>query len=690
MSRSARSRNSGRPRGRSTAATRSTAAAQPVLPAAPAPTIRPSRASRWRAGVLIGIHLLIAAHIAHWLTSGRTMTPVEPSEAMALGQTGMVNAGVIFFAAVILLTAVFGRWFCGWACHLVALQDLSRWLLEKVGLRPQPLRSRLLAWVPAIAFFYMFLWPAVYRLAIGDRLAVRGTEWTTEHFWATFPGWTIGILTFLICGFACIWFLGAKGFCTYACPYGAAFSAVDRLAPLRVRVTDACEGCGHCTAVCTSNVRVHEEVARYQMVVDPGCMKCGDCVSVCPNDALYFGFGRLPIGAPARAPERERRAALSWAEEGVAAATFLAVFLSVRGLYGEVPFLMSLGTAAVGASLALLGLRLARRRDFAWRHTRLRSAGRLTGAGRAAVGTLAVLTVLLVGAGSLRATAALADRDLATLLPLRARVLDPTNPPVQLDGAARARIESARRRWSALERYGRLPWRGAAHSRAILAYLAGDLGAFPAAARRARERGEDSYELARLEARAAAERGDLAALRAAGERAIAQAPGRPEPWSAQAALLTGAGDLDGAADVLARARAALPDAAALAYDSGVVSAYQGRSDLAIGFFSRALELDPTHRPARENLAGMLASVGRYDAALVVYEQAIADAPQDAELEALRARVLVAAGRTREAVDRLRGWLEAHPDSAGIRSLLEQLEAPRELPAAATEVDGFRP
>ena len=32
------------------------------------------------------------------------------------------------------------------------------------------------------------------------------------------------------------------------------------------------------------------------MVVDPGCMKCMDCVSVCPNDALYFGFGPLPIG----------------------------------------------------------------------------------------------------------------------------------------------------------------------------------------------------------------------------------------------------------------------------------------------------------------------------------------------------------------------------------------------------------
>ena len=130
----------------------------------PPTTIRRSRAGRWRAGVLIAIHLVVAAHVAHWLIAGRTMTPVEPSEAMALARDGVVNAGLVFFAVAALATAVFGRWFCGWACHLVALQDLCRWLLEKAGIRPQPLRSRLLAWVPVAAFIYMFLWPAAWRL----------------------------------------------------------------------------------------------------------------------------------------------------------------------------------------------------------------------------------------------------------------------------------------------------------------------------------------------------------------------------------------------------------------------------------------------------------------------------------------------------------------------------------------------
>ena len=75
---------------------------------------------------------------------------------------------------------------------------------------------------------------------------------------------------------------------------------------MRIRVTDACAGCGHCTAVCTSNVRVHEEVRDYGMVVDSGCMKCLDCVSVCPNDALYYGAGRCRCRQAARRrPEDE-------------------------------------------------------------------------------------------------------------------------------------------------------------------------------------------------------------------------------------------------------------------------------------------------------------------------------------------------------------------------------------------------
>lgn len=656
----------------------------PVLPSDPAArTIRKSRTSKWRAASLIAVHLVIAAHIAHWLLAGRTITPVEPSEAMAFSKGGVVNAGLIFFAAAILLTALFGRFFCGWACHLVALQDLSRWLLEKFGIRPRPLRSRMLAWVPTAAFAYMFLWPALWRLWAGDDpTRVHGSELTTSAFWETFPGWVVGALTLLVCGFLCVYFLGAKGFCTYACPYGAVFAAAERVAALRVRVTDACNGCGHCTAVCTSNVRVHEEVRDFGMVVDPGCMKCADCVSVCPNDALYLGFGRLPLAAGRRTPAGEaRRAALSWREELVLGLSFLAAFLTFRGLYGRVPFLMSLGLAGVLAFLALLALRLARRRDLAWRRWRLKADGAMAGAGRVLGALLAVLGLLWGHAALLRAESALADRVFRETAPERAALLDVASVPPALDAAGRRRVEVAIGRYERVERWGLFPWLGAPGRRAVLAYLAGDAGGFAGAARTAVERGETTFELALLQARAAAERGDLGAARAAGEEAIGLARDRPEGYAALGILLARGGALDSAAEVLGRGLSRLPASIRLRYDAGVVAAMRGRPEEAIAGFSRVLELDPGHRLARENLAGMLAAAGRFEESVTLYREALEGAPADLDLRLLLARALAGAGRLDEARAEAARVLVDAPGSPAAGALLSALDAPpRERPA----------
>jgi polyferredoxin len=92
--------------------------------------IRKSRASGWRAAVLVILSLLMVAHVIQWWLMGRTVSPIEPSETMYTLQHGAINAGFIFFALAILATLIFGRFVCGWGCHIVALQDFSAWLLK--------------------------------------------------------------------------------------------------------------------------------------------------------------------------------------------------------------------------------------------------------------------------------------------------------------------------------------------------------------------------------------------------------------------------------------------------------------------------------------------------------------------------------------------------------------------------------
>ena len=345
--------------------------------------IRKSKTSRWRAAALILLNLFMVAHIIQWRVTGRTVSPIEPSETMYTLQNGFINAGFIFFTLAILVTLIFGRYICGWGCHIVALQDFCGWLLKKMGLHPKPFRSRLLVYVPLIAALYMFVWPVVYRFFSQphEPLIPKFTNHlVTTNFWQTFPSVAVAIPFLFVCGFMTVYFLGQKGFCTYACPYGGFFGLADKLSPGKIRVTPACNQCGHCTATCTSNVMVHAEVKQYGMVVDPGCMKCMDCVSVCPNDALYFGFGKPSILVP-KSDAIKRSYSLTWPEEIVGALVFLGSFLAVRGVYTLVPFLMALGWATVTTFLTLKIWRLFRARELSFYRFNLKSAGRIQKAG---------------------------------------------------------------------------------------------------------------------------------------------------------------------------------------------------------------------------------------------------------------------------------------------------------------------
>ncbi|MAA52781.1 MAG: hypothetical protein CMJ41_07160 [Phycisphaerae bacterium] len=368
------------------------------------PVMERSRMGRRRAIVLLIVQMLIIVHVVIWILSrefgwfgGVTVTPIEPSESMEFVKRGTINAGLIFFVLALLSTLILGRWFCGWGCHVVLLQDGCLWMLRKIGIRPRPFRSRLLMWAPLVLALYMFVWPAVHRmlpfLPGQDAPWELGLHLTTSDFWKTFPGVWIGIVFLFICGFMTVYFLGAKGFCTYGCPYGGFFAPLDRFSPGRIRVTDACHQCGDCTAVCTSNVRVHEEVGTWGMVTDAGCMKTMDCVDTCPNDALYFGFGKTAVKPEARREPKPRRWDVSITGEIVLGVVFLAVFLSFRGAYASVPLLMAMGIACVLTYVFFQGWRLITDDNVHLHKLRMKIQGRFRFSGVAYLFT----AVLLVG-----------------------------------------------------------------------------------------------------------------------------------------------------------------------------------------------------------------------------------------------------------------------------------------------------
>ena len=208
------------------------------------------------------------------------------------------------------------------------------------------------------AMFYMFIWPQVSRILAGRALPEMHVQsdqqgWAsflTTDFWRNLPGPWITVITFAICGFAIVYFLGSRGFCTYGCPYGVLFGLADRFAPGRIKLKGECQQCGTCTATCQSHVRVHDELRVFGRVVNPACMKDLDCVAACPHGVLGYGLTRPSLLDSFRSiGDRRTRYDFGVAADLLMAAVFVASLLIFRGLYGAVPFLMTL---AVGAILA--------------------------------------------------------------------------------------------------------------------------------------------------------------------------------------------------------------------------------------------------------------------------------------------------------------------------------------------------
>jgi len=364
---------------------------------------------KWRIATLIGVHVLFIAHFVHWKIRGRTLAPLEFNEVMYTIHQGIVTAGFILMALVMVATLIFGRFFCSWGCHILALQDSCGWLMDKLRIRRQPIRSRTLMWIPMVVMFYLFIWPQILGLfhgIEGPQLEVvqagssRWSSFSTDNFWRNLPPPGVAIFTFFICGFAIVYLLGSRGFCFQACPYGALFSIADQLAPGRIVLAKDCNQCGLCTKACSSDILVHKELAMYGMVTNPRCLKDLDCIAACPEEAVQYGFRKPPLfrkGHPMGS--YSGRYSFSLKEDLLMLVLFVFSVFIFRGLYDAVPFLLAVGLAVCTAYLSVLSWRFVRSKSMQLRGIMLKDIGHVRTGGMVFSVSMVVLFILILHSG---------------------------------------------------------------------------------------------------------------------------------------------------------------------------------------------------------------------------------------------------------------------------------------------------
>jgi ferredoxin len=210
--------------------------------------------------------------------------------------------------AVLALTAVLGRFFCGWICPLGTLQQIVSWIGGPER-RKRPKINRYRKWfsIKYIVLVVLLAWAALGANHIGwlDPIPLlhRGVANGVRPLWhggLSPGGWvSFGLL-------AAVLLLSAwmpRFFCRGVCPLGALMGVFARLAPIRIRRddTDSCTGCTLCLFACQG---ADEPLDKHRV---SECHVCLNCIGACAEGSLRYGVAGEESPAPMPALDVGRR-----------------------------------------------------------------------------------------------------------------------------------------------------------------------------------------------------------------------------------------------------------------------------------------------------------------------------------------------------------------------------------------------
>lgn len=203
-----------------------------------------------------------------------------------------MGAPLLVLLAVIPVTALWGRFFCGYLCAFGSMQEFAAFLAKKLHL-PQlkiapaadhvmrnikygVLAVLFVLWTFSISYDFISPWSV-----FGQYVHYKG--WSDLSHWFSVGG------QFLIAILLVSLFV-ERGFCRYACPLGGAFSLISRGRLFKVKGGSHCAGCGKCDAACPMGISVSAEAGGAipgGSVTSPECIDCFRCVESCGAKALY-------------------------------------------------------------------------------------------------------------------------------------------------------------------------------------------------------------------------------------------------------------------------------------------------------------------------------------------------------------------------------------------------------------------
>lgn len=194
---------------------------------------------------------------------------------------------ILLVLVVFLVTALWGRFFCGFLCSFGMLQELLFFFSKQTLFKKARVPGRFDVVMKYLKYgILVFIIAGVWILALPV-----DSSWSPWGVFGMLVSGNLSVVSRAIptAGFVLLLAIAAgsllveRFFCRYLCPLGALFAMTSgkRLYKVRRR-GDTCTNCGLCTRTCSVGIRIPEKDA----VVSGECIQCMQCLAVCPKESL--------------------------------------------------------------------------------------------------------------------------------------------------------------------------------------------------------------------------------------------------------------------------------------------------------------------------------------------------------------------------------------------------------------------